>query len=137
MGVYFAPLARVPSPPPSDESALRFALISELSLWIAFALLVFDWLSYLTKETSTVWKSATEVVSCEELPIDRWNQARGGCWQRFKPGKTSISRWFLASRYANSERRRGVGIAGLLSDCADTLLCRKLFSLWLRVRLGE
>ncbi len=98
MGLYFPPLARVPSPPPSDEGGLRFALISELLAWVAFALLIFDWISYLPKETSVVWKSATGTPSCEELPLDRWSHKRGGFWPRLKPGKASISRWFLASR---------------------------------------
>ena len=98
MSLYFPPLARVPKPPPSDEAGLRFALISELAIWVAFALLVFDWASYLPNETSLVWKSATETPTCDELPLGQWSHKRGALWRRLKPGKASISRWFLASR---------------------------------------
>ena len=100
MGLYFAPLVHVSSPPLSNESALVFALVSEVVNWTALGLVVFDFVSHLHREVKVVWKCATESVASVELAADRSTRTNRGWAATLKPAKSSISRWFLATRYA-------------------------------------
>lgn len=98
MAILFPPLARSLSPELSPSSVLDVFVIGQIITWASFALLVFDWLSFLPLEYRTVWRARHELDS-PSLPCGWTGETNVRWWRRWtRPGRRSMRGWFIASR---------------------------------------